>query len=166
MTDKERYSKAMAHDYPKDFIPEDEWDFIDSVASWGKPNSNIKSTKYPAPRDKGKGKNMANQKSVKQNYSVSSKCDYYTKRSKDKSLTDGQRNYALKRLSELRGGKCVCGGKPARNNSKPTSGYTEAQTAAYNAGLGYGAAKAGNRIPVKEPNKDSFRAGYQRGKNL
>lgn len=44
--------------------------------------------------------------------------------------------------------------------------YTEAQNAAFNAGIGYGAAKSGKRVPVRDENKDSFRNGVQKGKHL
>ena len=32
----ERYYKVMAEDFPKDFISDDEWDYIEAMASWPK----------------------------------------------------------------------------------------------------------------------------------
>ena len=31
---RERYMKVMAEDFPKDFLSDDEWDYIDAMASW------------------------------------------------------------------------------------------------------------------------------------
>lgn len=39
--------------------------------------------------------------------------------------------------------------------------HTDAQRAAYGAGMAYALAKQGKRVPVKDENKDSFRAGVQ-----
>lgn len=33
---RERYWKVMAQDFPKDFISDDEWDYIESLATWPK----------------------------------------------------------------------------------------------------------------------------------
>ena len=33
---RERYIKVMAEDFPKDFICDDEWDYIEAMASWPK----------------------------------------------------------------------------------------------------------------------------------
>lgn len=33
---RERYMKVMAEDFPKDFIRDDEWDYVDAMASWPK----------------------------------------------------------------------------------------------------------------------------------
>jgi hypothetical protein len=42
--------------------------------------------------------------------------------------------------------------------------YTDEQRAAYNAGIGYGYGKANKRVPIREDNKDSFRAGNDRAR--
>lgn len=33
---RNRYMKVMAEDFPKDFISDDEWDYIEAMASWSK----------------------------------------------------------------------------------------------------------------------------------
>ena len=33
---RERYMKVMREDFPKDFISDDEWDYIEAMASWSK----------------------------------------------------------------------------------------------------------------------------------
>ena len=33
---RERYYKVMAEDFPKDFISDDEWDYIEAMAGWPK----------------------------------------------------------------------------------------------------------------------------------
>ena len=33
---RNRYMKVMAEDFPKDFISDDEWDYIEAMASWPK----------------------------------------------------------------------------------------------------------------------------------
>lgn len=45
----------------------------------------------------------------------------------------------------------------ARNNNN----FTAAQRSAYGAGMAYGLAKQGKRVPVKDENKESFRAGVK-----
>ena len=32
--ERERYMKVMAEDFPKDFISDDEWDYIEAMAPW------------------------------------------------------------------------------------------------------------------------------------
>ncbi len=113
MTDRERYSAAMRQDYPKDFIPDSEWGFIDSVASWGKSNN-------VAPNGvKGKGRNMA--KEQKQ-FSKEDKIKYFGGRVSDQSLTQGQRNYAAKQLSELTGNKSSAPQQQSGKQQYPSSG--------------------------------------------
>lgn len=112
---------------------------------------------------------MAEQKEFRE-YSAQEKCDWYSKRVNNPKLTERQRRYAQQRLNTL------CGGKPGNktvscpncNTSVSVSSgkYTDAQKFAYGAGVGYCAAKSGKRVDVKDENKDSFRAGYQRGKVL
>ena len=31
---RERYMKVMAEDFPKDFLSDDEWDYIEAMAHW------------------------------------------------------------------------------------------------------------------------------------
>ena len=31
---RERYMKVMAEDFPKDFMSDDEWDYIEAMAHW------------------------------------------------------------------------------------------------------------------------------------
>lgn len=33
---RERYFKVMREDFPKDFISDDEWDYIEAMATWKK----------------------------------------------------------------------------------------------------------------------------------
>lgn len=104
-------------------------------------------------------------------YSAQDKCDYYKKRVNDSKLTDSQRKYAQMRLNSLCGGKKSKGKTvtcPTCNTSVPVNSgkYTDAQKFAYGAGIGYGAAKSNKRMPVRDENKDSFRAGYKKGKTL
>ena len=49
----------------------------------------------------------------------------------------------------------------AKNNGNNKSTYTQAQRAAYGAGQAYALAKQGKRVPVKNENKESFRAGVK-----
>lgn len=32
--ERERYMKVMAQDFPKDFMSDDEWDYIEAMAHW------------------------------------------------------------------------------------------------------------------------------------
>ena len=32
--ERERYMKVMAEDFPKDFLSDDEWDYIEAMATW------------------------------------------------------------------------------------------------------------------------------------
>ena len=32
--ERKRYMKVMAEDFPKDFLSDDEWDYIEAMASW------------------------------------------------------------------------------------------------------------------------------------
>lgn len=97
-------------------------------------------------------------------FSKTEKQAYYEKRAKDSTLTKGQRKFAQKRLNQLNKSKSR---KSSKNNGKTSTTkttYTDAQKAAYNAGIGYGAAKANKRVKVKDENKRSFRNGYNKGK--
>ncbi len=161
MTDQERYSAVMRHDYPKDFIPDSEWDFIESVASWGKNSASSSMSNNVAPKGvKGKGRNMA--KEQKQpSRSIEERIEWYNGRLNSPYSTEKERNHAVKRLAALTARrdmeKAVC------NKSLPA---TQEQNNAFNAGLGFGAAKVGARVPVKDENKPSFRAGVERGRAL
>ena len=42
--------------------------------------------------------------------------------------------------------------------------YTDAQRAAFNAGIGYGYGKANKRIPIHDENKESFREDHHRAR--
>lgn len=97
----------------------------------------------------------------KQYFDVTAKCDYFSRRVNDKSLSQGQRDYAQKRLAALRGGS-----KTNNSSKKYGKSFTDEQNAAYSAGIGYGAAKNNKRVPIKDENKGSFRAGLERGKRL
>lgn len=44
---------------------------------------------------------------------------------------------------------------------KKDNKHSAAQRAAYGAGVAYSLAKQGKRVPVKDENKDSFRAGVK-----
>ena len=49
----------------------------------------------------------------------------------------------------------------ARNKDNNRSNHSPEQRAAYGAGVAYALAKQGKRVPVKDENKDSFRAGVK-----
>lgn len=106
-----------------------------------------------------------NKDQVNKSKSVEGKIDYYTKRVNDPNFSDGQRRWAAKRISDLCGEKKPATAPKQIERSSRTR-YTDAQKHAWSAGLGFGAAKAGKTVPVKDENKDSFRNGLQRGKNL
>ncbi len=160
---EERYSHVMRQDYPKDFI-DDEWDFIEALASCGKSSKKTTTTACRMPKSGGV-KTMAQ----KQSYSAQDKCDYYSKRVNNPKLSEKQRVYAQNRLNALCGGKSSVAGKamatvPSRSTN--SSKYNDAQKYAYGAGIGYAAAKSGKRVDVKPENKQSFRDGYGRGQRL
>ncbi len=95
-----------------------------------------------------------------QTFSNKDKCDYYSRRVNDSNLSQKQRDYAQKRLEALCGEKKPTPAKPSSSN------YTAEQRAAYGAGVAFGAAKSGATVPVKDKNKDSFRKGVIRGKQM
>ena len=102
-------------------------------------------------------------------HSYSDKVAYFKGRVDDVRLTAGQRRYAADRLRSLCGDdkskvktRTQCSAPVTTSNGK----YDDGQTFAWGAGVGYGAAKAGKRVKVKDENKDSFRAGLKRGKSL
>lgn len=99
---------------------------------------------------------VKNTQQVKPTYSDQEKCDYYKKRMNDPSLSQTQRNYAAARVNKLGGSGCQQG------SSAVVSGHD----AAFNAGLGYGAAQAGVRVPVSPESKGSFRDGHKQGRAL
>ena len=104
-----------------------------------------------------------------QSYSAQDKCDYYAKRANNPKLSEAQRRYAQRRLSALCGGKKSAPAKaavatPSRSVNSPK--HTDAEKYAYGAGIGYAAAKAGKRVDVKPENKQSFRDGLARGRQI
>ncbi len=157
MTDKERYERAMRHDFPKDFAEDDE--FTAALLDWSEGNTrhkpNYSNTACRMPKSGGERK-MAN----KQTFSNEDKCDYYRRRVNDSKLSQKQRDYAQKRLEAL------CSGKKLAPAKLSSSSYTSEERAAYGAGVAYGAAKSGARVSVKDENKDSFRKGVMRGKQM
>ena len=115
---------------------------------------------------KGKGFYMARQQQNNNQpvRTVQDKCDYYGRRVNDPNLTQGQRNFALRRLNSLcGGGKQQPKQSPARKSTLPA---TAQQNNAKMAGIGFGAAKAGGRVPISPENKQSFRAGIEEGRAL
>ncbi len=107
---------------------------------------------------------MAKQKRNRE-YSTKEKLDYYSGRANNPKLSDRQRLFARQRLNALTNAQPS---NAAKRCSQPVSilPATHAQNSAFNAGLGYGAAKAGARVPVKPENQPSFSDGYKRGKAL
>lgn len=110
---------------------------------------------------------MARQRQVDNSQrSVQEKCDYYGRRVNDPKLTKGQRKYAQKRLNEL------CGNNKRKNQPqkaaprKSSVPATAQQNNAKMAGIGFGAARAGARVPVAPENQQSFRDGVQIGRAL
>ncbi|MDE6294111.1 MAG: hypothetical protein K2L88_05780 [Clostridiales bacterium] len=158
---KKRYELAMRQDFPKDFVSDDEWDFIESMAAAkgdGVKNKSITACRMPKS---GGVKNMARQQNNNQPArTVQEKCDYYSRRVNDPKLTEGQRNFALRRLNSL------CGGSSKGQSPKSTKTTTVQQNNARMAGIGYGVAKEGGRVPIQPENRDSFRGGVQEGRAL
>lgn len=162
MTDKERYERAMRHDFPNDFVPDDEWDFIEAMASCrgdGVKNKSITAGRMPKS---GGVKNMAKQKTDNQQFSFDDKVKHYSGRVNDPNLTEGQRKHAERRLRQL------CGGGRAPKTCAPKSPakLTPQQQNAHMAGIGFGAAKEGGRVPVKPENQPQFRDGVKAGRAL
>lgn len=97
---------------------------------------------------------------------VQEKCDYYGKRVNDPKLTEGQRKHAQKRLNEL------CGNnkrqnQPQKSASRKSTLPAEAQrNNAFMAGIGFGAAKSGGRVPVAPANQEAFRLGVETGRTV
>lgn len=100
-------------------------------------------------------------KKTDRKFTDSEKREHYESRVNDPKLSEGQRKFAQQRLNSLCGGGKKFGGKSVKSGN-----YTDAQKFAYGAGVGYGAAKSNKRVPVKDENKESFRAGYNKGKKL
>lgn len=163
MTDKERYERAMRQDFPKDFVSDDEWDFIEAMASCKGDGVKNKSTMACRMPKSGGDKNMARQQ-VQQEWSVADKIKHYSGRVNDPNLTEGQRSHAQRRLNSL------CGGgsskKQQLKSTQSATSMTAKQNNARMAGIGYGAAKEGGRVPVQPENKDFFRSGVREGRAL
>ncbi len=171
MSNDQRYIEAMCHDFPKDFIPDSELDFIDALASCKGDGIQNKSNMACRMPKSGKGKNMAKSKQVPENLTDAEKLKYYAGRVSDGSLTSGERRWASKRVNQLTK-KLSASSKQstAKTSSCANCGAslpaTPQQNNAYNAGIGYGAAKVGARVPVKDENKPAFRNGVQAGRSL
>ncbi len=71
-----------------------------------------------------------------------------------------QRSYARDQLAKL------CGKNTSVPAKSSSSKYTPEQRAAYGAGVAFGAAKVGMRVPVKPENRSAFRKGMDRGKQM
>ena len=105
---------------------------------------------------------MAKQKLDNSQHTVEEKIKHYSGRVNDPTLTEGQRKHAAKRLGELCGG----GQAPQTRAPKSPAKLTSQQQNAHMAGIGYGAAKAGARVPVQPQNQDDFRDGVKVGRAL
>ena len=110
---------------------------------------------------------MAKQKTDNQQFSVEDKIKHYSGRVNDSKLSEGQRKHAERRLKQLCGG----GHAPARTTPPSSARATQApltpqQQNARMAGIGFGTAKEGGRVPVQPENQQSFRDGVQEGKAL
>ncbi len=144
MTERER--RVLAEDYPKDFLSDDEWDFIESVATWGCISD--KQPKKIPPKKAKEVKKMAQ-------YTDKDKCEYYKQRAADTSLSDKQRAYAQKRLNSL------CGVKASATTKPPKQAHTPSERAAYGAGAAWAMGKQGKQIRCKAENTESFKAGVK-----
>ena len=108
---------------------------------------------------------MARQQQVDNSQrTVQEKCDYYGRRVNDPKLTEGQRKHAQKRLNELCGNNKRKGQSPKATPRKSTLSAEAQRNNAHMAGIGFGAAKAGGRVPVAPENQEAFRLGVQTGR--
>ena len=111
----------------------------------------------------GGDKNMAK----KQDLSALSDVDklkHYSERMCDPNLSGRQRGWARMRVTQL--SKKLSQPSPARSSGQTTLPATQGQNNAFNAGIGFGAAKAGKRVPVKLENQPAFRDGVKVGRKL
>ncbi len=131
------------------------------IANIGEENYNAIYNKRKSVKEEKMAKNNQTEK---QTFSDNQKCDYFKNRINDPNLSQGQRNWAAFRLNALSGNDQTI--TPAPNAAQSPANCVTGQKAAYNAGLGYGAAKAGARVPVSAENKGSFRNGFKRGKKF
>ncbi len=125
-------------------------------------NNNKTASRMPKS---GGDKNMP--KNTKTQFSDLDKVKHYSEIISDNNSTNRQRGWAKMRLGQL-----------AKKMTKQTSNATTSpmpkaeavvivtpeQHNAFNAGIGYGAAKVGARVPIKDENKPAFRGGVKRGK--
>lgn len=105
----------------------------------------------------------------KKSFSDIEKVNHYSEIISDENSTNRQRGWAKMRLGQLTK-------KLTKQTSTATAIpapkpeavviVTPEQHNAFNAGVGYGAAKAGVRVPIKDENKPAFRGGVKRGKAL
>ena len=111
---------------------------------------------------------MAKQKTENQPVrTVQDKCDYYSRRVNDPKLSEGQRKFAERRLKQLCGGGQAPARSP-RSSSVRTAQppLTPQQQNARMAGIGFGAAKEGGRVPVQPENQPQFRDGVKAGREM
>ena len=108
---------------------------------------------------------MAKQ-TVQQDFSDTDKIKHYSGRVNDPKLTEGQRKHAQKRLNELCGNNNRKSQPQKSTSRKSALPVTAQQNNAKMAGIGFGAAKVGARVPVAPENQQSFRAGVEVGRAL
>lgn len=109
----------------------------------------------------GKGKSMAKNKTSKAipaNLTDADKLKHYGGRVNDKTLTDGQRRWAARRVEQLTNKLSA----PASPSSLPP--ITD-RCCAESAGIGYGRAKSGQRVAVDKSVKSDFINGVKCGRS-
>ena len=151
MTDRERYMRAMRHDFPKDFAEDDPFLLAMEESSDIHARMREKNTAGRMPKSGG-DKNMAKNN---QQFSDREKIVYYGERFNDKKLSQKQRDYALKRLNSL----CNDG------KTNKSSSTIKDKCCAESAGFGFGRAKSGQRVVVDVSVQDDFRNGVKRGRS-
>lgn len=92
------------------------------------------------------------------------KLRYYAGRVDNPDCTPKERSWAKMRVKQITAK--ISGTSTKKEEPKRSSATTQARCCAESAGIGYGAAKAGKRVPIKDENKDAFRAGVRRGRAL
>lgn len=106
-----------------------------------------------------------NANDVQDEFSDADKLRHYAGRVDDPNLTPRARSWAQKRVKQLTA-KMSGSSTKAEESKRSTTAATKERCCAESAGIGYGAAKAGKRVPIKEENKAAFRAGVKRGRAL
>lgn len=102
---------------------------------------------------------MARQQ-VRQDLSDVDKLKYYSDRVADSTLSSRERGWAKMRINQL--SKKLSSSVQVQ----PSTPMTAQQQNAHNAGIGFGAAKVGARVPVAPENQQSFRDGVRKGRAL